>query len=201
LFNLVCTQQENQSKAKRQRQPGKVKSEKLSVKDQLKKQQEQLVQQNKKRHKKQQELFEEDFDDDDDEDSLDDDLEEDELDLDEDETSNENDLIKNIKMEDLETDEAMMFQENASSAKASKSRSGNNGNSGSSSFVNSDSLFDLMMSTKNRDSFFWQYNIQSKGPKTKKVLTLRNKDPHLHRDFFDPVFQLQSLNSRNGKHL
>lgn len=31
-----------------------------------------------------------------------------------------------------------------------------------------------------------------------KVLTLRNKDPHLHRDFFDPVFQLQSLNARGG---
>lgn len=71
-------------------------------------------------------------------------------------------------------------------------------NSGSSSFVNSESLFDLMMSSKSRDAYFWQYNIQSKGPKTKKVLTLRNKDPHLHRDFFDPVFQLQSLNARGG---
>ncbi len=70
--------------------------------------------------------------------------------------------------------------------------------SGASSFVNSESLFDLMMSSKNRDAYFWQYNIQSKGPKTKKVLTLRNKDPHLHRDFFDPVFQLQSLNARGG---
>lgn len=68
------------------------------------------------------------------------------------------------------------------------------------SYINSESLFDLMMS-KNRDAYFWQYNIQSKGPKTKKVLTLRNKDPHLHRDFYDPVFQLQSLNSKNGTSL
>ena len=79
------------------------------------------------------------------------------------------------------------------------SDSNSRGMAGQSSSLNSDSLFDLMMSTKNRDSYFWQYNIQSKGPKTKKVLTLRNKDPHLQRDFFDPVFQLQSLNSRaNG---
>ncbi|RNA27659.1 CREBRF -like protein [Brachionus plicatilis] len=68
------------------------------------------------------------------------------------------------------------------------------------SYVNSESLFDLMMS-KNRDAYFWQYNIQSKGPKTKKVLTLRNKDPHLHRDFYDPVFQLQSLNAKSGSAL
>jgi CREB3 regulatory factor len=74
---------------------------------------------------------------------------------------------------------------------------GGNG-SASSSYVNSDSLFDLMMSSKNRDSFFWQYNIQSKGPKTKKALTLRSKDPHFHRDFFDPVFQLQTLNARTA---
>ena len=70
--------------------------------------------------------------------------------------------------------------------------------SASSSFVNSDSLFDLMMSSKNRDCYFWQYNIQSKGPKTKKALTLRSKDPHFHRDFFDPVFQLQTLNARTA---
>lgn len=68
----------------------------------------------------------------------------------------------------------------------------------SGSLLNSDSLFDLMMSSKNRDAYFWQYNVQSKGPKTKKVLTLRNRDPHLHRDFHDPVFQLQNLNSRGG---
>lgn len=60
--------------------------------------------------------------------------------------------------------------------------------------INNDAFFDLM--NKNRDTYFWQYNIQSKGPKTKKVLTLRNKDPHLHRDFFDPVYQLQTINSR-----
>lgn len=70
--------------------------------------------------------------------------------------------------------------------------------SASSSYINNESLFDLMMSSKSRDAYFWQYNIQSKGPKTKKVLTLRNKDPHLHRDFFDPVYQLQSLNARGG---
>lgn len=71
----------------------------------------------------------------------------------------------------------------------------------SGSLLNSDSLFDLMMSSKSRDPYFWQYNVQSKGPKTKKVLTLRNRDPHLHRDFHDPVFQLQNLNSRSGTSL
>ena len=71
----------------------------------------------------------------------------------------------------------------------------------SGSLLNSDSLFDLMMSSKGRDAYFWQYNVQSKGPKTKKVLTLRNRDPHLHRDFHDPVFQLQNLNSRGGASL
>ncbi len=87
----------------------------------------------------------------------------------------------------------MLSKSNNKSTKTGKATSA------SSSYANNhESLFDLMMSSKNRDSYFWQYNIQSKGPKTKKVLTLRNKDPHLHRDFFDPVFQLQSLNRVNG---
>ena len=66
------------------------------------------------------------------------------------------------------------------------------------SMKSDNSLFDLVMSSKSRDAYFWQYNVQSKGPKTKRVLTLRNKDPHLHRDFFDPVYQLQALSARNG---
>jgi hypothetical protein len=62
--------------------------------------------------------------------------------------------------------------------------------------ISNDMLLDLM--DKNQDTFFWQYNILSKGVKTKKVLTLRNKDPHLHREFFDPVYQLQTISSRSS---
>lgn len=84
---------------------------------------------------------------------------------------------------------------------ASTMMAGSIDSNASGSLLNSDSLFDLMMSSKSRDPYFWQYNVQSKGPKTKKVLTLRNRDPHLHRDFHDPVFQLQNLNSRSGTSL
>ena len=40
-------------------------------------------------------------------------------------------------------------------------------------------------------SLFWQYNVQSKGPKTKRILYLKERDPHLHREFSDPVYQIK----------
>ncbi|CAF1081503.1 unnamed protein product [Adineta ricciae] len=43
----------------------------------------------------------------------------------------------------------------------------------------------------NPPSLFWQYNVQSKGPKTKRVLYLKERDPHLHREFSDPVYQIK----------
>ncbi|CAF0885751.1 unnamed protein product [Brachionus calyciflorus] len=104
--------------------------------------------------------------------------------------------LKKTKKNDESDDDDSDFSD--SDSNDSKKKSGLQSAPGS--YMTSESLFDLMMS-KNRDSYFWQYNIQSKGPKTKKVLTLRNKDPHLHRDFYDPVFQLQSLNTKSGASL
>jgi hypothetical protein len=143
---------------------------------------------NKKRQKKKQELFDDDFSDTDDDDE-DDFLSED--------GSEDGGRIK-TEPYDMDSDSEMPTR--------TKSRQNLVGSVGSnvsygSSYMNSESLFDLMMSSKNRDAYFWQYNTQSKGPKTKKVLTLRNKDPHLHRDFYDPVFQLQSLNAKAGSGL
>jgi len=43
----------------------------------------------------------------------------------------------------------------------------------------------------NSASRFWQYNVQAKGPKTKRILYLKERDPHLHREFSDPVYQIK----------
>lgn len=128
----------------------------------------------------------------DEEQSGDEDLENELDEEDEDELSDASDSELRIKMEHSDFD-----SNDSSHPKRTNSKSAQQASTPS-SYVNSEAFFDLMMSSKNRDSYFWQYNIQSKGPKTKKVLTLRNKDPHLHRDFYDPVFQLQSLNARGG---
>ena len=40
-------------------------------------------------------------------------------------------------------------------------------------------------------SRFWQYNVQSKGPKTKRILYLKQHDPHLYREFSDPVYAIK----------
>lgn len=154
--------------------------------------------QQKKRPQKKQELFDDSDDDDEEEDS----------DYSDDDLKSKKSNKKSVKMEDSDFDDDSTEDENTNDSNDCLNTTRNSVTSAgssqalcqstSSSFVNSESLFDLMMSSKNRDAYFWQYNIQSKGPKTKKVLTLRNKDPHLHRDFFDPVFQLQSLNARGG---
>ena len=37
--------------------------------------------------------------------------------------------------------------------------------------------------------YFWQYNVQSKGPKGKRLcVSLDDHDPHVLNDFEDPVF-------------
>ncbi|CAF0783842.1 unnamed protein product [Didymodactylos carnosus] len=46
-------------------------------------------------------------------------------------------------------------------------------------------------SNGNQSSLFWQYNVQAKGPKTKRVLYLKERDPHLYREFSDPVYQIK----------
>ena len=43
----------------------------------------------------------------------------------------------------------------------------------------------------NSSSLFWQYNVQAKGPKTKRILYLKERDPHLFREFSDPVYQIK----------
>lgn len=45
--------------------------------------------------------------------------------------------------------------------------------------------------TNSSSSLFWQYNVQSKGPKTKRILYLKERDPHLYREFSDPVYQIK----------
>lgn len=45
---------------------------------------------------------------------------------------------------------------------------------------------------------FWKYNVQSKGPKTKRMLYLKERDPHLHREFSDPVYQIK-LSQNSGQ--
>ncbi|CAF0725946.1 unnamed protein product [Rotaria sordida] len=46
-------------------------------------------------------------------------------------------------------------------------------------------------SQSNSASLFWQYNVQAKGPKTKRILYLKERDPHLFREFSDPVYQIK----------
>ncbi|CAF2916452.1 unnamed protein product [Rotaria sp. Silwood2] len=46
-------------------------------------------------------------------------------------------------------------------------------------------------SHSNSSSLFWQYNVQAKGPKTKRILYLKERDPHLFREFSDPVYQIK----------
>jgi hypothetical protein len=174
-------QQQQQALFQQQQQQQLLKTKskkKASISSAISKQtkQSQAQQKTKKRQKKKQELFDDDLMQDDDSDNSDD--------SDDDDYLSDNDRIKTEP-----------YDPNGESFHVGSV--GSNFSHGS-SYMNSESLFDLMMSSKNRDSYFWQYNTQSKGPKTRKVLTLRNKDPHLHRDFYDPVYQLQSLNARSG---
>lgn len=48
----------------------------------------------------------------------------------------------------------------------------------------------------NTASPFWQYNVQAKGPKTKRILYLKERDPHLYREFSDPVYQIKLTQTR-----
>ena len=55
-------------------------------------------------------------------------------------------------------------------------------------------------SHSNAASLFWQYNVQAKGPKTKRILYLKERDPHLFREFTDPVYQIK-LTQKKGQTL
>lgn len=40
-----------------------------------------------------------------------------------------------------------------------------------------------------KERFFWQYNVQSKGPKGQRlVLSTKQEDPHCLNEITDPVF-------------
>lgn len=127
--------------------------------------------QTKKRQQRKQELFD-DSDDDEDEDEDEEDLSEDELTV----GSRIPRRAKKISDLDEEEDESTEEEDDDSNDALNTTRSSvassahTISQSASSSFVNSESLFDLMMSSKSRDAYFWQYNVQSKGPKTKKVI-------------------------------
>lgn len=51
-----------------------------------------------------------------------------------------------------------------------------------------------LIGTKEKQ-YFWQYNVQSKGPKGTRVKFELEEDPHVLNDFEDPVFG--STNSEN----
>jgi hypothetical protein len=61
------------------------------------------------------------------------------------------------------------------------------------------SLDNVTNSGSNSSSLFWQYNVQSKGPKTKRSLYLKERDPHIYREFSDPVYQIK-VNQTKGNH-
>ncbi|CAF0827445.1 unnamed protein product [Adineta steineri] len=54
-------------------------------------------------------------------------------------------------------------------------------------------------SYSNSSSLFWQYNVQAKGPKTKRILYLKERDPHLFREFSDPVYQIKLTQTQSGQ--
>lgn len=46
-----------------------------------------------------------------------------------------------------------------------------------------------MSSSKGKERFFWQYNVQAKGPKGKRlVFQSKLEDPHVLNEVTDPVF-------------
>lgn len=54
---------------------------------------------------------------------------------------------------------------------------------------------------KKAERFFWQYNVQAKGPKGQKiVIETKIEDPHVLNEIVDPVFsgdvQLQGIKHR-----
>lgn len=64
--------------------------------------------------------------------------------------------------------------------------------------VNTSGDYSKTVRSNSSPAKFWKYNVQSKGPKTKRMLYLKERDPHLHREFSDPVFQIK-LSQTNGQ--
>lgn len=61
-----------------------------------------------------------------------------------------------------------------------------------------ESLTELAKKSK---QYFWQYNVQAKGPKgTRLKLSISNDDPHNPSNFEDPVFDINSTNLVGIRH-
>ena len=59
---------------------------------------------------------------------------------------------------------------------------------------------DFIKSGRSKEKYFWQYNLQSKGPKGKRLAkSVESADPHILNDFEDPVFDPE-LNEMRYKH-
>jgi hypothetical protein len=68
---------------------------------------------------------------------------------------------------------------------------------------NSSFIEEFISSGRKEKRFFWQYNLQSKGPKGKRLAkSLDTEDPHILQEFEDPVFdpdQQDMKYKHNGK--
>lgn len=59
-----------------------------------------------------------------------------------------------------------------------------------------DFLTDVSSGSRKEKTYFWQYNMQSKGPKGKRLCrVVHNDDPYVLHDFEDPVFDTELLAS------
>lgn len=63
------------------------------------------------------------------------------------------------------------------------------------------SSFQGKLSSSKKERHFWQYNVQSKGPKGQKIMIQTSiNDPHVLNEIVDPVFsggvELQGIKHR-----
>jgi len=58
----------------------------------------------------------------------------------------------------------------------------------------SDFLTDVSSGSRKEKTYFWQYNLQSKGPKGKRLCrVVQDENPYILHDFEDPVFDTELL--------
>ena len=70
----------------------------------------------------------------------------------------------------------------------------------SESVTSHSSFVDDFIAAGRKKRYFWQYNMQSKGPKGKRLCKqVDSQDPHILNDFEDPVFDPE-LNQMKYKH-
>ena len=55
-------------------------------------------------------------------------------------------------------------------------------------------MTDVSSGGRKEKTYFWQYNLQSKGPKGKRLCrVVHDDDPYVLHDFEDPVFDTELL--------